>query len=462
MPCSEAQQTILALESEGFVLRGKFRPHASEEFCERRLLARIHRLTLNRLRREIEPVSPSQFIDFLTHHQSLQSSSRREGNAGTLAIIEQLAGFPIAAGSWETQVLGARIRDYRPTHLDQLCLSGEVMWAAKRRVIEEARSSQGPIKSTPIVLLPRDEMTVWHHPPAISGLGADAQRLADILSTAGALFFDDLKRRAGLLPSQAEKALAELVTNGLVNTDSFAGLRALLTPEKQRREVRKRPSGRGKHSAAARHGTAAHLSSAGRISWLSPEPGSADSGTEIVSEFDVLVLEDRKLESIAWTLLARWGVVFRRILEREVGLPAWSQLLRVYHRLEARGEIRGGRFVTGFSGEQFATSEAITLLRQVRKQGPSKAQFRLAATDPMNLIGIVTPGAKLPATPRNQLLLQGGEFLGVLEAGEVKSLISEADATFGAPPTSLREIREAFRAGTQNIRQLVPIGTGTS
>ena len=447
----DAQQALLALESEGFILRGSFRANSSEEFCERRLLARIHRLTLNRLRREIEPVSPSQFIDFLTHHQSVQPSTQREGRAGTLAILEQLAGFPIAAASWEADVLRTRVRNYGPNSLDELCLSGQVTWNAQRRHAVESRSTQGPIKSTPISIVPRDEAFLWRRRTTNHLLSADATRLAEILAKSGALFFDDLKKRSGLLTTQTEKGLAELIASGLANTDSFAGLRALLTPESKRRDHRK-------HSGRHRRGAApTSLNAAGRISWLGPVQVNESDSDEL--DLESLTAEDSRLESIAWTLLARWGIVFRRILEREAALPSWGQLLRVYHRLEARGEIRGGRFITGFSGEQFATSESLQLLRQIRRQGPSTGLIRLAATDPLNLMGIITPGARLSATPKNQFLLKGGQFVGVLEAGEIKLLpfteSGEAEAA-GAGPATEQQIRDAFRAGPRSS-VLVPL-----
>jgi ATP-dependent Lhr-like helicase len=424
---------LAALEAEGFILRGRFRSAEQEEFCERRLLARIHRLTLHRLRREIEPVTAAEFLDFLTHYQCVHSESRKEGPLGTLAVLEQLSGYAAAASSWEADLLPTRVRLYQPGHLDHLCISGQVMWSVARRRGMALPSDEGRPRlrrSTPLRILPRQDQDLWtsaHEdgatPPA---LHPDSERLAAALKAGGALFFNDIPRRAQLLPSQAEHALSELIGAGLCTTDTFAGVRVLLTPENKRGGQRHPARGRRRNEPSR------GLETAGRISWL----GASDS----VAEKRTLLLDEARTEAIAWQLLARFGVVFRKVLEREQELPPWGDLLRVYHRLEARGEIRGGRFVHGFSGEQFATSEAISLLRRVRRNGPSQELIRVSATDPLNLLGILTPGKRLPSSAKNQLVLRGGTPLATLESGEVQ-LLTEQDPTSANRGLTLTEAK---------------------
>ena len=426
---------LLALEGEGFVLRGSFRTDRQLEFCERRLLARIHRLTLHRLRREIEPVTPAEFLDFLTHYQCVHSENRKEGPLGALAAIEQLSGYAAAAGSWETDLLPARIRLYHPALLDQLCISGQVMWSvARRRATSAEEDAPNPrlMRSTPLRILPRADHDIWYSDrkdaeEAASQLHPDSRRLLLILRESGAVFFSDIKRRAHLLPSQAERAVSELISAGYCTTDSFAGVRVLLTPESKRGALKHAPRGR------RRNGESLGLDSAGRISWL----GEHDGARAHLLEAD----NDERLISIAWQLLARWGVVFRKVLDREQDLPPWGDLLRIYHRLEARGEIRGGRFVHGFSGEQFATSDAISMLRGVRRAGPSTELIRVGATDPLNLLGILTPGKRLTSSPKNQILFRGGLPIAVLDAGQVHLQDDPEIGVARGPAISLAEAR---------------------
>lgn len=436
LPAQAVDVGLAALESEGFLLRGSFRPERQEEFCERRLLARIHRLTLHRLRREIEPVTPAEFVDFLTHYQCVQSESRKEGPLGALAVLEQLSGYAAAAATWESDILSTRVRLYQPALLDQLCISGQVMWSvARRKGASNPTDDQSPRlrRSTPLRILPREDHDVWRpahreppHDPA--QLHPDSRRLAEILKEGGAVFFTDIKRRANLLPSQAEHAVSELVGAGLCTTDTFAGVRVLLTPESKRRSLQPAPRGR------IRGRDTRGLEAAGRISWLGE--GEAVRDEPLGDE------DDERILAIAWQLLARWGVVFRKVLDREQDLPPWVDLLRVYHRLEARGEIRGGRFVHGFSGEQFATADAIGLLRRVRRAGPSPDLIRVCATDPLNLLGILTPGKRLVSSPQNQLLLRSGSPIAVLESGELRLL--ERTEIDSAPSISLAEAKRAL------------------
>lgn len=398
-----AQAGLNALESEGFVLRGSFRPDGKEEFCERRLLARIHRLTLGRLRREIEPVSPATFVDFLTRFQGLTNDTLRRGSEGTFAVVEQLAGFAVAAGAWEKSVLPARIQHYQAAWLDELCLGGRVVWSGV------PRATSRPVKSTPTLLMPREGSELWlgGATRTTSELGADAARLAEVLRARGASFFSELQRPSGLLASQAENALRELVSRGLCTTDSFAGLRTLVTPADKRNDVNRGPRVRRSPRGAI------GMNLAGRVSWL----GQAETEPARSAED-----EQAGLRGVAFALLRRWGVVFRKLLERETDLPSWRDLLRIFYRLESRGEIRGGRFVTGFSGEQFALPDAVALLRTVRRNGPSQEPIRVSGVDPLNLVGILTPDAKLPATSNNSLLWIGGVAAAVVESGTARVL----------------------------------------
>lgn len=437
------ETALFDLEAEGSVLRGRFEQIDREEFCERRLLARIHRLTLGRLRREIEPVSPAVFLQFLTHFQGLAQEEMREGPGGTLTVLAQLSGLSVAAGSLERQILASRVRFYSPAYLDQLCLSGQVVWRSSRREgAREGHTRRQLSRSSPLLVCPRDDRDLWRlhqDEDELAEASADARRLSEVLRTSGALFFADALKRSGLLRAQGEKAMAELIARGVLTTDSFAGLRILLTPESKRRD---RPSGplvrRGRTLGSG------GLDSAGRLSWIEevPVPEAARAPHE----------EDRELERLAWILLGRWGVVFRKVLERESGLPPWGILLRVYHRLEARGEIRGGRFVSGFSGEQFATSGAIELLRKLRRRGPSGEVFRIAGTDPLNLVGILTPGERLISTSRNQLLLVDGLFRARFESGQTKLCHFEGEEV---SPLSLSDATRAFRGpgyGSLNLQ----------
>lgn len=453
LPAREIADALLTLEGEGFVIRGRFRPGPLslpesgelDEFCERRLLARIHRLTLNQLRREIEPVSPATFIDFLTYHQGVQADSRHEGAMGTLAVLEQLSGYPCAAEAWESQILPVRVRLYQKGQLDELCLSGQVSWNARLASGKATALRRG----TPIRILPRADRDLWSEGEVAwdetkDALAADARRVAELLQDRGALFFEDIRRSSGLLPSRAENAVAELIGAGLVTTDSFSGVRSLI--DKDLKKARERVAARGGRGRRA----PLPLQAAGRISWLErPESLESLEGAALALESD----EEERLLEIAWQLLRRWGVVFRKVLEREPHAPSWGKLLPLYHRLEARGEIRGGRFVTRFSGEQFATKEAISELRKVRRNGPSEALLRISACDPLNLVGILTPGQRLPAKTSNQLLLRGGTTLAVKEGSRTTllPLPDDIDAEGGREGPSKPGLRGLTLHEAENI-----------
>lgn len=397
---------LVGLEHEGYVLRGRFTPGCGEEeWCERHLLARIHRYTVKRLRREIEPVERADFMRFLFDWQRVAPASRVHGAEALAGVLGQLEGFQAAAGAWESEILPSRVVDYGINWLDDLCRSGRVVWC---RLAARSRAAGGPLRSTPIVLLPRKSLGLWRaclaDAPAPE-LSARAERVRQVLASQGALFFDELMDEVHLLRSELEDCLGELVALGLANADSFGGLRSLLLPAARR----------SRHDRRARLALA-NMQDAGRWALLRTR------GEEQVSQGRVAV---EALEHVARTLLRRYGVVCWHLLEREADwLPPWRELLRVYHRLEARGEIRGGRFVAGVSGEQFALPEAVGLLREVRKRPADGNLVSLSACDPLNLLGTLLNGSKVPALAGNRLLYRDGVPVATLVAGKTTLLVA--------------------------------------
>jgi ATP-dependent Lhr-like helicase len=373
------------MEAEGFAFRGRFTdPGGQEEFCARRLLTRIHAYTRQRRRREIEPVGARDFMRFLLRWQHVAPGTRREGRFGVLAVIEQLQGYELAAGSWESGVLAARVAGYKREWLDEACLSGQVVWG--RLAVHEAepappqrRSGLTPSRATPITLALRDDLP-WllraargEAVPAEPGPGRTRDVL-DALAQHGALFRTDLAARTGRLPSEVDEALWDGVARGLITADGFRAVRSLL-----RRPARApRPPG-GLRRGLDRSGTGPP----GRWTLLPVPLPHSDP--------------DDLAEAVAEQLIARWGVVYRDLARREnLALP-WRDLLWALRRMEARGTIRGGRFVAGVPGEQFAHPDAVDQLRAVRKQRPSGETVRLSAADPLNLTGVVLPGPRIPA-----------------------------------------------------------------
>jgi ATP-dependent Lhr-like helicase len=433
LPETDVQTALLGLESEGFVLRGKFRPGATEtEWCDRRLLARIHRRTITRLRAEIEPVSLADFQRFLLSWQKVDPEHRAEGPQGTKAVLEQLDGYEIAAGAWEPEVLALRVKDYAPELLDQHCFRGVTGWGRLSAPQSQNGRPFGPVRSSPISIFLRDHLPDWltlSGEPAVAEFSPDTKEVLESLSERGALFFGELARTRSLLPSKVEQALAELVAQGWVTSDSFEGLRALLTPAEKRVPfadiARKR-----------RHKAVISLEFAGRWSLLRPPAKPGPEGEREQSASD----RDASIETFALVLLRRYGVVFRRLLERESLKVSWFELGRVYRRLEARGEIRGGYFVGGVSGEQFALPEAVGLLRSIRKQPAPGSLVVISGADPLNLSGILTPGPKVSAITANRILLKDGVPIASLEAGEISML--------NGVPQLDRAAERALRIGT--------------
>ncbi len=390
---ADVEFALGALEHEGFVLRGRFTPGVAElEWCERRLLARIHRYTLDRLRREIEPVSAAHFMRFLLRWQRAASDARAEGPEGLAAVLELLDGFEVPAGAWEADVLPARLVDYDPLWLDGLCLSGEIAWGRVSPAATGHGHKSGPIRTTPIALFRRERGAVWRSltmqpDPAALSLTHAGRALLEALDARGASFFGDLVNATGLLRTEVEKALGELVAWGLVTADSFAGLRALLVPSERRRPI-----------------VAGGFRRRGKVAPFGVETAGRWSRVRSVPPLP----EDVVAEAVAWQLLRRYGVVFRRLVARETLLAPWRDILRVFRRLEARGEIRGGRFVGGFSGEQYALAEAVGLLRSVRREEPAGELVAVSGADPLNLLGIVTPGELVAGVATNRVLYRDG------------------------------------------------------
>jgi ATP-dependent Lhr-like helicase len=427
-------------------MRGQFTPSAvaDVEWCERRLLARIHRYTVKRLRAEIEPIEARDYLRFLFEWQRVAPEGRMEGPDAVGAILGQLEGFEAPASAWETEILPSRISEYEPAWLDEQCLAGRFVWTRLAHRSASARKGDAergvaPVRSTPIALLARRNIKVWSSlsgPPDTSGLSVKARRVADYIQTHGASFFDEIADSVGLLPSQAEEALAELVALGIVNSDSFGGLRALLVPSDRRRPAaggrrRRRISLFGMDAAGRwaliRRPVVGESWTAATETGGKPDGNAvaaADRQTEAAAaRLSARIQDDETIEHVARTLLRRWGVVFWRLLAREADwLPPWRDLLMCFRRLEARGEIRGGRFVAGFTGEQYAAPEAIGLLRDMRRKPNSQAYVSLSGADPLNLVGIVTPGARLPALSSNRVLYRDGVPIALLAGGEVRFL----------------------------------------
>ncbi len=432
LPATKIEAALARLEGDGIVLRGQFTnktpnalrpppdpqgltgdPHPaprtprdaaakpSEEWCERRLLARVHRLTLQRLRKEIEAVQPADFLRFLMQWQHVHPGTQLHGRDGLLQVVTQLQGLELPAPAWERDVLRARVHQYKEFDLDQLCLSGEVAWARLRLNLPEeleegaepTRRRVIPTRSAPIGLSRRENLGLLLEPLAADtnldgDLSGAAQRIYEHLQKHGASFLSDLARTLRLVGAQAEDAMWELVTRGLVTGDGFAGLRALLSPEAKPppasfplRPLRAAPTRRALPN--------------GRWALLRSQPATETDESEAVEFF-------------ARQMLRRWGVVLRELLAREGRAPAWRLLLTVLRRLEARGEIRGGRFVAGFVGEQFALPEAVEALRAARRQQPDTQPLLVHASDPLNLVGILTPGPRVATNSGQVIAFENG------------------------------------------------------
>jgi ATP-dependent helicase Lhr and Lhr-like helicase len=392
------------LERSGTAMRGRYRPGAaSEEWCDRALLARIHRLTLGRLRREIEPVSAADLMRFLFRWQHVQPATQLHGRQGLLEVVGQLQGVELPARAWESQVLPARVARYDPSDLEHLCLAGAVAWGRLRTDLPEAdgepgpRRARTPNRAAPLAFVLREDLP-WLLAPAgePTDLTGDARTVHEFLVRRGASFIADVARGTGLLPAAVEDALWTLVAHGLVTGDGIAGLRGLIEkPDDGRRTRRLRMlrGGRGR------------LVPAGRWSLLR-------AGVE-TAEGDPM--------RFARQWLRRYGVVMRELLARESRMPPWRELVRALRTLEARGEVRGGRFVAGMVGEQFALPEAVEALRAVRRRPGDGELVVVAAGDPLNLSGILVPGTRVPPPSRDVIAFRDGAVVEIGELGTVRS-----------------------------------------
>ena len=349
-PVFSDDPALLQLESQGAAMRCRI--DGRDAWCDRRLLARIHRYTIDRLRREIEPVSAAQFLRFLSCWQHVDDKHRLHGAAGVREVLRQLAGYEAPAPAWEASILPARVRGYRREWLDECTLTGEFAWGRLWG------ASSGPIKTTPVTLVPRGDLVDWLGlaAPCDAALSPRAHRVAELLEQRGAIFPQELERLADFAPGELEDALAELIGKGLLSCDSWGGLRALIVPPSRRKQ---------------------RAVTIGR--WCRFRNGE---------------LPAPDVDFVAKRLLTRWGVVVRKALAREKLGVSWRELLRCFRRLELRGEVRGGRFVQGFDGEQFALPEAIAELRRIRREG-GREELRVAAADPLNLAGILTPNPRI-------------------------------------------------------------------
>lgn len=429
---SAVHAALEALEGSGMVLRGRFTPGAASpalpqqgtpaagspvvlqqgtsaalaaagadiEWCERRLLARIHRLTLDGLRRRIAPVPPQVYWRYLVELHHLPDEQRRAGSEGVRAAIAQLAGCELPAGVWESKVLAARVEDYDPAWLDEWLLSGEVVWGRLRLPRREENGGGGALsRSTPIMLALRDDLA-WLVPPQrgdASAVGSShARQVLEVLQARGALFLRDLATLCGLLPTQVEAALKELAALGLVSSDSFAAVRGVEGG---------RPRSRRRHrTLAAGRGTPA-----GPIGRWSLFPGQLSA-----------VEHQVRLEAWCRLLLDRYGVLFRDLVLREPNAPPWGELVRVLRRMELRGEVRGGRFIAGVAGEQFALEGAVGRLRDLRDTPQERSWVLLSAADPLNLTGLLDAGPRIPSSHKNALVLQNGQCVAAKIAGRIE------------------------------------------
>jgi ATP-dependent Lhr-like helicase len=405
LAASRVQVGLARLEAEGFAMRGRFDPAVdAEQWCARRLLARIHAYTQTRLRREIEPVSAQDFVRFLLRWQHVAPGSQRYGRAGVLSVVDQLQGFAVPAGAWEDHVFPARVEQYQHQWLEDLCLSGELVWGrfGLRPADADAEPRRGaatPSRATPVTFALRGDMG-WllqgsrgTARPVDPEHGA-ARDVLDALRANGALFHAELRTMTGRLPIEVEEGLWDLVARGIVSADGFQAVRSLLSARdawsRRRRQEQRSRVGR----LGAGRGATWRQGGEGRWALLPAPAGSTDA--------------DTLAEQVAGQLLARWGVVFWDLMAREdLALP-WREIVWALRRLEARGVVRGGRFVTGFAGEQYALAEAIEELRRVRRTDRGGETVRVNAADPLNVVGIVLPGARVPSVRTNWVTYRDG------------------------------------------------------
>jgi ATP-dependent helicase Lhr and Lhr-like helicase len=421
----EVASAAARLESEGLVLRGGFAsdteaPSApggeaararEDQFCDRRLLARIHRRTMDRLRAEIEPVSAQDLVRYLFERHHLGPRARAGGRAGLRDAIGALQGFEIGAAAWERDILAPRVAGYRSEWLDELCLAGEVAWArlSPRRATPASPAVGSTSRATPIALVQRRDLG-WllaavrggtsPEPPTSEGAAA----VLDVLGRRGALFLDDVSAAARLSRDERVTALWDLVGRGLVTADGFGPLRELLSGGRPSRVRRGGAQGR----------------------WSLVDCGAPDAEPS---------LGDEIAERVAEQLLARYGVVFRELTARESFTVPWRDVARALRRREARGLVRGGRFVAGFMGEQYALPEGVDGLRRIRRTPRAGEVVSISAADPLNLVGIVTPGPRVPSNQGPPIVFVDGAVTSGRRAAEAPSATALGEG--GSPPIAV-------------------------
>lgn len=394
-----AESALETLAARGEVMAGSFTAPGVAQWCERRVLVRLQRASLQRRRAQQDAVSAADFQRFLLHWHGLDAPP--QGPDALCAALDRLAGWSAPAPAWEREILPGRIKAFAPADLDALLSQGRYLWLRLAlpdggETGDRPRFRGGSLRQVPLTLIPRGQWRAWRAvaplpDPGALPLSGAAQSLLTALEAGGALFHEELVAESGLLPSHVDAALTELIGWGLVTADGFAAFRP------SRRSAR-----RGGFGSLRRAAPASALAQAGRWSRLRPLAVKADTRTR----FPTHALET--LETVARTLLRRYGVVFKTLLAREAPLPPWRELLYVFWRLEAQGEVLGGRFVAGFSGEQFALPEAVGLLRTLGQQAGSSPEITLSASDPLNLVGILTPGERIPAWPGRRVLYRDG------------------------------------------------------
>ncbi|MBT5484734.1 MAG: DEAD/DEAH box helicase [Gammaproteobacteria bacterium] len=449
LPVSDIEFALNGLQNEGFVFKGRYTPLVpgaapveselgalgvlEEEWCERRLLQRIHRYSIDAHRESIKPVSLQAYMEFLFQHHEVRNLAEEEAlpvpatHESLLRVLKKLDGISAPASAWESDILPSRLASYDPALLDMLCLSGRVSWGkfitssqtqkAQSRLDKQGKPSgpkAGPIKSTPVNLIQRDKLSLWtaltrHFTESEPVMSSDAREIRDVLTGSGASFFLDIVRETGLIKSRAENGLAELVSLGVVTSDSFSGMRALLSGT--RKKNNKGRSGKRRRSLY-------EIEDAGRWALIN----KALSVTEENQE-----QEDKNLEALIDIYLQRWGVLSRKSLEKENQAPPWRLLLLKLRRMELQGKVRGGRFIAGIGGEQFALQETVKGLRQCATELKEKAEDKVSrrvinASDPLNLVGIILPGRKISSLAKNRILFENGLPVAVLEKDEINLL----------------------------------------
>jgi len=455
-----------ALEGEGVVLRGHFtpenhpswsddqetpppsarcqsairNPQSSIEWCHRRLLARIHRLTMQGLRAQIQPVGVEVYMRFLFRHHGLLPSERRAGPNGLFEVISMLQGIDVPVVCWERDLFPARIAGYQPGLLDELCLTGEVGWGRlfpPKRDPARSRPMASLTRVAPVSVFLRSDLAwlISRSPSVeINSLSSPAKQVYELIRQCGAMFASDLSVETQMLSSQLDDILGELVTRGLLTADGFGGLRGLIAEKSKAAHRHLRRSRRG--LVRRRHANGG----TGRWSLWRTSETEIEKGGRSSRRAEVVTKESRQrlwedsgsltvdaVEQWAWQLLRRWGVMFRDLLNRDPGAPSWFELLQVYRRLEARGEIRGGRFISGVAGEQFALGETVRKLRQLRDEDSKQELIFLSAADPCNLAGVLTDHPRTPATASNRIAYLNGIPVAAMQGGEMRILESVPD-----------------------------------